>query len=397
MSERGIAATGRSCLRTAARTGAVACAWALLCLASSAPRLALAGNDLAIGVFIPTQGELAAQGRMVWRGAELAAAEVNARGGINGRSLRLVVARADLAWEASTRELVRLLYEEQVWGIVGGLDSRSAHVAEQVITRARGRALLVSPWATDPTLAQIGIPWFFRVVPDDRRQASLLAQEIFKERKLRHVAVLVGSSIDALHAAAAFARAAPVGSVISQQVGERTDGAELARRLKRSAAEAVVMFLNPSTAGDRARELRAAGVRLPLFGTLWLAAPEFLERAGPAAEGAVLVVPTWEGSGAAAHDFSSRFAGRYGEAPTLAAFYAGDAVCALAEAIRLAGGERDAMAEALSRTVVDGLTGIVRFQDNGERAGAVGLGRVSKDTLVPVGADLAAGTAERGS
>jgi branched-chain amino acid transport system substrate-binding protein len=337
----------------------------------------------AVGIFVPAGGEQAQEGLMVRRGAEMAVAAVNAAGGINGLPLRLVVASADSSWQSGSRELVRLIYEEEAWGVVGGLDSRSAHLAAQVVTRARGRVVLLSPWASDPTLTQIKIPWFFRLVPDDRRQAAALSAAVFAAGR-RCVAAVVDSSPDARLAAESFMAASPPGAVILLRAEPETDGAGFVPRLRRSAAEGIVLFMQPAEAAQTARRLRRAGVDLPLFGPLELAGPQFLAQAGEAGEGAVVVAPP--APGARAQEFGRRFEAAYGESPAPLVLYAHDAVLALAQAMRRSGGRREEMAKVLLGGSLTGLTGAVRFEASGERAGPAALAQARGGRLVDAGA-----------
>lgn len=334
-----------------------------------------------IGLFIPTRGEQAAQGRAVQRGAEMAAAEINAEGGLEGRPLRLAIGSADERWEASTAELVRLIYEEEVWAVLGAVDGKSAHLAEQVVARARGRVVFATPWATDPTLTQIKIPWFFRTVPDDRQQAKALAREIFEVRRLGRVAAIAEDRYDARMAATAFAKAAEGrAAVFFQDGGEEEGWAPLAEGLRQSRAEGWVLFGRPAVAARWVSHLRQEGMEGPLFGPLALACAEFLQPAGGAAEGAVLVAP--EVQGPEGRGFRREFEETYGDWPPPLAFYAYDGLMALAEAIRQAGLNRENIPEALARLKIEGITGPVEFDSSGNRQGRVEVGWVRKGRLL---------------
>lgn len=319
-------------------------------------------GPIAVGLFIPTRGEQAAQGRAVQRGAGMAAARINAEGGLEGRPLRLVVGSADERWEASTAELVRLIYEEQVWAVLGALDGNSAHLAEQVVARARGQVVFATPWATDPTLTQIRIPWFFRLVPDDRQQAQALAREIFEVRRLGRVAVLAEDQRDARKAAEAFARAAQGRADVFYRGDDDPEGwTSLAEGVRQSRAEGWVLFGRPAAAVRWVHLLRQEGMEGPLFGPLALACP--------AVEGAVLVAPGLQGP--EGMGFRRAFERRYRELPSPLAYYAYDGVVVLAEAIRQAGLDRETLGEALGRVKVTGVTGPVEFDPSGNRQGRV--------------------------
>lgn len=363
-------------LQMALALAVAAWAWAGASPAGSAAAAEPIGpvEPIKIGLFIPTRGERAEEGRAVQRGAEMAAAAIEAQGLLQGRPLRLVVGSADARWESATTELVRLIYAEDVWALLGAVDGRSAHLAEQVVARARGRVVLVTPWATDATLTQIRVPWFFRVVPDDRQQAAALVREIFEVRRLGHVAVLVEDGYDARMSSETFVKSAPPGAVT---LFPAADGGgrpgPLVGRLRQSEVDGWVFFARPASAARWLRELREAGMDRPAFAPLVLAGGEFLELARSSAAGAVFVVP---GGVQELVDgqFRRGFVGAYGDSPGPLALYAYDGLMVLAEAIRRANYDREAIRDSLVGIQLAGVTGPVEFDSSGNRRGGVELG-----------------------
>lgn len=344
-----------------------------------------AGSPVTIGLFVPGRGPQASLGREVLRGAEIAVARARREDGVRGRPLRLVTAPSDLRWEASTGALVRLLYEEGAVAVVGALDGRSAHLAEQVITRSRGRAVFVTPWASESTLTRIRIPWFFSVVPDDRRQAAALAGEIFSARRAGRAAAWVEEAFDCRAAARAFVEAAPPGTVVRFSAGDPNGREDLAARIRRGEFGALVVFASPRGAADLSSWLQRAGASLPLFGPLSLAVPEFLARSGSAAEGMVIVAP--EASGTRSEEsFDREFTRRHGVPPSSLARYSHDAVAAVVAALRKAeAGRRGRLEEALAATVIEGATGTVRFDERRGREGSPALAVVRSGRPAPAG------------
>ena len=334
-----------------------------------------------LGLFVPTRGAAGEVGREVARGAEIAVAIANRDGGIEGRPVNLATASSDLSWEAATGSLVRLIYEEKAVAVIGALDGRSGHVAEQVITRARGEAIFVTSWASEETLTRIRIPWFFSVVPDDRDQASALAGEIFSARRIERAAVWVEASFDAHAAAQSFAQAAPPGAVTSFDARESGSREELIARAGRGEYGCVVMFAQPKAAVDLAGRLRSGGFRGQLAGPLWLASPEYL-RGGRATEGTLLVAPA-RGRTRVIKEFNTIFLGAHGALPTPPALYSHDAVRVLVEALRGAGAPSGvSLGRMLEERSTWGLTGIVRFDERRGRDEAPTIARVEAGRLV---------------
>ena len=133
--------------------------------------------DYKIGLLIPEQGALAAK-----HGAELAIREANEKRGNAGNLFDLVVRSTEGPWGAGSKESVGLVFDDEVIAIIGSLDGRNAHLAEQVA--AKTRILFLSAWAGDMTLSQAFVPWYFRCVPNDRQQATALIREIYEKRKI---------------------------------------------------------------------------------------------------------------------------------------------------------------------------------------------------------------------
>ena len=131
-------------------------------------------EKIKIGFLIPDQKNLAAK-----HGAELAIQQANENGRYSGIQFQLIVRSTEGPWGAGSKESVNLVFEDKVLAIIGALDGRNAHLAEQVA--AKTKIAFLSTRATDMTLSQAFVPWYFRCVPNDRQQAISLIQEIYKK------------------------------------------------------------------------------------------------------------------------------------------------------------------------------------------------------------------------
>ena len=334
-------------------------AWTMAALADSRP--------ITIGLFLPEQ----AVGEEVQRGARMAADGVNRQGGIDGRPVRLVAVPSDRPWGGASGEIARLIYAEAAVAVIGGLDGQSAHVAQQVITRARGQSVFITPWASERTLTQIGIPWFHRMVPDDRAQAELLLREIFSVRQYTQVALWVGDNFAARAAAKAFLGLAPPARVHRYDARNAKSNGLLISNLRSGNQQAVVVFDSPAESARILVALRQAVPDVPFFGPLWLTGGDFIANSGAAAEGAMLVAPDYIYSHSArSAEFRGDYLRRYSTAPAPPAFFAYDAVRIIVAALHHSGRDSpddaadavaDGFALTLSHITVQGVTGMVRF------------------------------------
>jgi hypothetical protein len=109
-----------------------------------------------------SKGETTGSENAIWKGALGAQEKWNRDHPSEPVSVECIP--SNLPWGMQTREMVRAIYEEDIAILVGAFDRRTAHLAAQVITRAKGRALLVT-LTDDPTLTQINVPWIFQIRP----------------------------------------------------------------------------------------------------------------------------------------------------------------------------------------------------------------------------------------
>ena len=69
-----------------------------------------------------------------------------------------------------------MAYIHKVWGIVGGIDGPSTHLAEQVVAKAH--LTLISAGSTDKSVNFANVPWMFSCLPADDIQAEELTTAI---------------------------------------------------------------------------------------------------------------------------------------------------------------------------------------------------------------------------
>ncbi len=132
-------------------------------------------TEIRIGYFGSSDPDHPVTGPM-WRAAQQAVNDANLAGGLQGKPFRLMPAWSENPWGTGIKQLTRLVYEEEVWAIVGGTDGPSTHLAEQVVAKAR--LALVSPVSTDKTVNLANVPWMFSLAPGDHLIAECMAPQI---------------------------------------------------------------------------------------------------------------------------------------------------------------------------------------------------------------------------
>lgn len=144
-----------------------------------------AKRDVEIGAILPLTGPAASYGQYAREGIDLALREIHARGGINGRPLR-VEYQDD---RAETKEAVNIMKRftsvNRYPVVIGPAPSSSAVAIAPMAERAQ--TVLFTPIASSPDLTTKGGEYFFRVCPSDAFQARILAEWIASRKLAKHI------------------------------------------------------------------------------------------------------------------------------------------------------------------------------------------------------------------
>ena len=304
-----------------------------------------------IGYFAP-QTQDHPRGLEMWRGASLAVEIANEEGGYEGKPFRLVDRWSDDPWRGGSEEVMRLVYEDLVWAILGGVDGETTHVAEQVATKAR--IPLVSPIASDPTLNYIRIPWMFRLAPGDDRQARIIAEAITAGPDRKRTIVVSSTSHDdrvgsqEMLRALTSRRCPAVAHCEFDSPLLKPSG--IADRIRAVSPDAMVLWCGAEDAMSIIDQLTTEDSSLPLYVPFSLNVETVRERAVDWSANVIMVsIRKDREASTASVRFTGRFQSRYHTAPSDRAAYGYDAANLVVAAIRSAGLNRVRIRDAIAR------------------------------------------------
>src|ERR671934_397327 len=141
-----------------------------------------AGGDaqapIKIGVIEPLSGPVAASGNYIRMGAEIARDWINAKGGVGGRKLELIIEdnKSDPKEAASAAE--KLIVRDKVPAIMGAWGS-SMTLAAMPKLEEYGVPMVVET-SSAASITKRGNPWVFRISPPSEMEALGLEQYIDK-------------------------------------------------------------------------------------------------------------------------------------------------------------------------------------------------------------------------
>ena len=251
-------------------------------------------QEVRIGFLGPVENHPDAPlGRMMLNGAQLAIDEWNARGGYGGKPFKLMIHNDQALWGASSNEIVKMAYDDKVWAMLGSLGGDSTHIALRVTLKTE--VPIVNSAATDPTIPETIIPWYFTTIQDDRVQCYTLARRIFTDLGLKRVALLRINDRYGRFGVIKFKDAArrlghPV--VIEQKYlqGDKDFRRQLGI-IQDSRADAIVVWGDQVPAAAILRQMKELGMKQRVFGSFRTIGDTLLKDAGDAAEGMEAVFP----------------------------------------------------------------------------------------------------------
>jgi branched-chain amino acid transport system substrate-binding protein len=145
------------------------------------------GDTIVIGVTGPFSQP---RGVSMKAGAELAAAELNAGGGIDGKQIELVFQDDSANNDAAVRIAGQFRDDARMVAVIGHLTSGPTAAAAGVYNDAREPMALISPSASAPALTLDGGRAVFRVCPTDFAHGQALAKHARNALRARTAAIL---------------------------------------------------------------------------------------------------------------------------------------------------------------------------------------------------------------
>lgn len=245
---------------------------------------AVAGKSdvVKIGIAGPHTGQNAAFGEQLWRGAEKAANDLNASGGIDGK--KIVLVKADDACEPKQAVSVanKIVDLDKVDAVIGHFCSSSTIPASEVYDDAG--ILMITPASTNPTVTERKMPTIMRTCGRDDQQGVVAAEFLVKQLKAKKVAVIHDK--DTYGQGLANAMREHLKTLGSKEVlyegltrGEKDFNA-LVTKIKSTGADAVYFGGLHSEAGPLVRQMREQGLKIPFVSGDGIVSNDFLVAAG---------------------------------------------------------------------------------------------------------------------
>lgn len=328
-------------------------------------------QDIRIGFHVPQTGFAAADGKSALHGAELAVEQINAKGGVLGRKIALVVyddgAKADQAQPIANR-----LLGDGVKVVISGSYSGPTRAAAGIFQKAK--IPYISAYAIHPDITRAG-EYVFRTSfmgEVQGRAGAKLVGDVLKKKRVTMINLNndFGQALGAGFKEAAKKFGLEIVSEYNYGMSDRQFGSIVAS-VKRDNPEVIYASGYFFTAGPLVSQLRAGGVTATIIGQEGYDTPNFIDIAKGGAEGVIITTSLdRDTKDPEMRAFIDGYEKKYKAAADMVAATTNTAVRVAADGIRRAGAEdaqkiRDAIAKTNKLPTA---TGLITFNDLGEIA-----------------------------
>ncbi|HUO44085.1 MAG TPA: branched-chain amino acid ABC transporter substrate-binding protein [Burkholderiales bacterium] len=351
-----------------------------------------------IGSAAPLTGPQSHLGKDNENGPRLAIEELNAQNFmIGGKRARFeLVGKDDQADPKTAAIVAQELVDEKVSGVIGHLNSGTTRPAARIYSDAGIPEITPSATATD--LTQQGYKTLFRMMANDSRQGTALAEFAVKKFGAKKIAVVDDRTAYGQGLADHFAEvaAADGATVVDREYvdDKKTEFRAILTAIKSKNPDLIFYGGMDTQAGPMIAQLKTLGIGAQFLSGDGARSPAFIQLGGAATEGAIAStpgLPLEKMPGGAA--FAEKFTAKYGPIQNYSPF-AYDAVMTLADAMQKAGSSEPARyLPALAAIKREGVTGPIEFDANGDLTNSAVTIYQVKDgrwqTLEVFGADTA--------
>ncbi len=256
--------------------------------------LASAADPVRIGLSGPFTGGSSPMGVSMRDGIRLAVSEINARGGLLGRQIQLVERDDEAKNERGAQVAQELINKEKVVATIGIVNTGVALASQRFYQEAKIPVL--TSVATGTLVTKQFLPpehadnYVFRFSAYDTLQASMIVDEAIVRRGFKKVAVLADSTnygqLGREDLEKALAARGVTAVVVEKFNVKDVDMTPQLLKAKTAGAEAVLTYAIGPELAQIANGMVKLGWKVPMIGSWTLSMSNFIDNAGPNAEGA---------------------------------------------------------------------------------------------------------------
>ncbi len=263
----------------------------------AAPAVHAQAREIVLGLTMVKSGPLKTPGEATETCVDIAVAEINAAGGVNGRPIRLEKFDTGSDPRQAATATQKFARDDNALAIIGPFSSGEAAVAFPVGERL---GIVQMPNAASQPGLTGNFTYAWRLTEDEGKQFGRLLTSLARRNIPASRAEIIYISDERIsnitatqfYPALLRARNIPFGEPVSFQYRSFDVAPQVTQILQRS-PEIVALAATPDGAGKVLRELRRQGFRGRVIGSQIFADPNSVELFGPEGDGMLIVAGFW--------------------------------------------------------------------------------------------------------
>lgn len=326
-------------------------------------------DTIKIGINVPLTGFAASDGKSALNGAELAVSQANVAGGVNGQKIELIKYDDQASPKEAVPIALKLIEKDEVVAAISGSYSGATRASAAIYQDAK--TPYISAFAIHPDITRAG-NYVFRTSFVGEVQGRAGAKLIGESLGLKKVSIITLKNDFGKSLAAGFKEVADkfgieILSEYEYGIKDRQFG-PIVSKIRADKPDAIYASGYFFTAGPLVSQLRAAGIKVPVIGQEGYDSQNYINIAGPAAEGTIITTSLDRDSKSKeTQDFISAYERVAGHKTDMVAASAHTAVKVLVAALKKAGStDKQALRDAIQATNLTASTGDISFNNLGE-------------------------------
>ena len=323
----------------------------------------LAGDEIKVGAILAVSGPASFLGGPESRTLKMLTDEVNAKGGINGHKIKLIIKDSGANPEKAISFTKQLIEEEKVFAIIGPSTSGETMKIKNIVEKAK--MILLSCAAAEVIVNPVA-KYVFKTPQKD----SFAVKKIFMQMNkmgIKKIGVVAGNTGFGKAGKAQIEKLAPqfgIKVLISEVYDKHaTDLTAVANKVKGAHVEGVINWSIVPAQAIIAKNMRQIGMTVPLFQSHGFGNIKYVKAAGKAAEGIIFpagrllvsgVLPPSNAQRAVLVNYKKDYESKYKEAVSTFGGHAYDAFEILMHALKEAGPDKEKV-----RTAIENMKGFV--------------------------------------
>lgn len=359
-----------------------------MCFAGGDKESSADGAVVKIGFIGPLTGDYANYGTLCRQAVEMAIDEINAKGGVNGASIKLFAEDSEGDSQKALAAMEKLSSSDKVCAIIGPvLTGETFSVAERA--QAEG-IVIITPSASHKDITNVG-DYIFRTTPSDGLQGEVAGKYWSQVLGYTKLAVLYAKNdySQGLYESMSEAFTQDGGQIVAAEtfmVGDKDFKTQLTK-LKNTDAQAIYL---PDYTAEMAQILEQAaqlGIDKPFLSGDGFLSEEIYSLAGQYTDGVVYTASARVEESNKNKEFKDAYTARLGIGPDSFATNAYDATYILVSVIEKVGTDRKAIKTGMEQVKdFEGVNGIINFAPNGDLVAYQGIYEVHGTTPEYLGA-----------